>query len=308
MRTAVITGATGTIGRALIDTCIASGYHVLAVVHRDTKRASGIEGIKNCQILRLDLSEYDDAMNQISEQGIDLTGYELFFHLAWMAPSGSGRNNLDLQLDNVEYALSAVRFAEKLGCTTFIGTGSQAEYGRIEGILSPSTPTNPETGYGVAKLSAGQFTRLLCEQLGLRHIWARILSVYGPYDREQAIISTAVAKMARNEETQFTRCEQMWDFIFSEDAARALLIAAEKGESGKIYVIGSGEVNPLEYYIRKIAEITGYSKEIGFGKIPYNDKQVMHLQADISSLREIGFRIENTFEQGIEKTLSWMKR
>lgn len=308
MKRVVITGATGAIGRALITICIEAGYEVLTVVHRGSPRASELESIEHCKVLRLDLDEYDQAIKEMEEQGIDRTGYELFFHLAWMAPFGKDRDNLDLQLNNIRAALVAVRFAKALGCTTFIGTGSQAEYGRVEGILSPDTPTNPETGYGVAKQCAGQFTRLSCEQLGLRHIWCRVLSVYGPYDRDQTLISYAVIQMMKNAETEFSPCDQMWDYIYSDDAARAILLAGQRGESGKVYMIGSGEVHPLKEYIQTIADITGYTKEIGFGKRPYNDKQVMYLQADVRQLHEFGFSPCVTFTEGVLNMLDWRNR
>ena len=304
----VITGATGAIGRALIKICIEDGYEVLAVVHRGSPRALELRAIDNCKVLQLDLNDYDQAMAEMEKQRIDSMGYELFFHLAWMASFGKNRDNLDLQLDNIRASLAAVRFAKTLGCTTFIGIGSQAEYGRVEGVLSPDTPTFPETGYGITKLCAGQLTRLSCEQLGMRHIWCRVLSVYGPYDRDQTLISYAVIQMMKNEETEFSPCDQMWDYIYSDDAARAILLAGQKGESGKVYMIGSGEVHPLKEYVQKIAETTGFTKKIGFGKRAYNDKQVMYLQADVSDIKKLGFGLEVTFEEGIQKIIDMSRK
>ena len=326
MSKVVITGATGTIGRALITVCIAAGYEVLAVVHRNSPRASDLEKMEHCHVLHLDLAEYDRALDEMQKQGIAfnqndkenktqnvvadetnvsalLEGFSLFFHLAWMAPFGKERENLPLQLQNVQASLAAVRFAKALGCDVFVGAGSQAEYGRVEGALSPETPTFPETGYGIAKLCAGQMTRLACEQAGMKHIWTRILSVYGPYDGEKSLISVAIDDMIHNRETSFSPCEQMWDYIYSEDAARVLLLAAKKGTHGSVYVVGSGEAHPLKEYVQKIADIIGYQKEIGFGKRPYNDKQVMHLQADISGLKELGFALRTTFEEGIRRII-----
>lgn len=305
MKTAVITGATGAIGRSLIDVCIEKEYEVLCVVHRSSARAGELENTEHCHVMKLDLSGYENAEEELKKQDIQLENYEIFFHLAWAAPFGKDRDDTDIQLDNIRYALCAVRFAEKLGCKVFVGTGSQAEYGRVEGILSADTPTFPETGYGIAKLCTGQMTRLLCEQLGIKHIWCRVLSVYGPYDREQTLISTAVIKMLANEETEFTACEQMWDYIYSDDAARAIFISGEKGTDGKIYVIGSGEVRKLKEYIKKIAEITGYDKEIGFGKRAYNNKQVMYLQADTKDLKELGYFPKTEFSEGIRKIIEW---
>lgn len=303
LKTAIITGATGAIGRALISVCIEAGYEVLAIVHRSSTRASELNNIEHCQVLHLDLSEYDNALEEMNKQHITMEGYELFFHLAWMAPFGKGRENLPLQLENVKASLAAVSFAKALGCSTFVGAGSQAEYGRVGGKLSPDTPVFPETGYGIAKLCAGQMTRLACEQTGIKHIWTRILSVYGPHDGKQSLISTAINNMMESKETSFSPCDQIWDYIYSEDAARALLLAAQKGEHGGLYVIGSGEAHPLKEYIQKIAEITGYKREIGFGSRPYNNKQVMHLQADITELQKLGFATKESFEEGIRRII-----
>ena len=307
MKTAVITGATGAIGRALINICINAGYEVLAVVHRNSSRADELGAISHCTVLKLDLNEYEHAVEALKKQKIELDNYELFFHLAWMSSFGKERENVQLQLENIQASLAAVHFANALGCRTFIGAGSQAEYGRVQGKIGPDTPAYPETGYGIAKLSAGHFTRLLCEQMHLSHIWCRILSVYGPYDREQTLISTAVRQMLLNEDTAFTPCDQMWDYIYADDAAKAILLAAEKGETGKNYVIGSGIVRPLKEYIEMIAELTNYSKPIGFGKRGYNDKQVMYLKADIVALQAIGFTQKFTFREGISRTIAWMK-
>ena len=305
MKKVIITGATGAIGRALIKICIEAGFEVLAVVHRTSERTAELKTIDNCQVLYLNLPEYDHAIEKMMKQGIALDGYEQFFHLAWMAPFGEGRNNLGLQLENVKASLAAVRFAKTLGCTTFIGAGSQAEHGRVTEKLSPDTPTYPETGYGIAKLCAGHMSRLACEQAGIKHIWTRILSVYGPHDGAQSLISVAIDDMMNNRETSFTPCDQIWDYIYSEDAARAMLLTAQKGKHGSVHVIGSGEVHPLKEYIQKIAEITNYKKVIGFGKRPYNEKQVMHLQADISVLTDLGFKTQVSFEEGIRKTIDW---
>ena len=306
MKKAVIAGATGAIGRALISVCISNGYEVLAVVHRESVRSAELERIEGCQVLYLNLDEYNRGLEEAKKAQLNVEGCELFFHLAWQGAFGKRRDDLDLQQVNIEAAVEAVRFAKRLGCKVFVGAGSQAEYGRTEGVLSPVTPAFPETGYGIAKLCAGQMTRLACEQLGIRHEWCRILSVYGPYDRDETLIGTAIKLMMEDKETEFTPCDQMWDYIYSEDAARALIMVAESGNDGEVYMIGSGEVQPLKQYVNTIALITHYSKEIGFGRRDYNPKQVMYLQADISSLHEqFGFKPMTTFEEGILKTVKW---
>ncbi|MEY8430273.1 NAD(P)-dependent oxidoreductase [Lachnospiraceae bacterium 48-42] len=309
MGRAVITGATGAIGRALVSEALKYHEEVLVIVRRNSQRAEGLKQMKRCRVLEADLFEYPHIPELMEMQGLEGSGYDIFFHLAWMAPFGADRNNLDLQLANVQAALDAVRLAHKMGCRTFVGTGSQAEYGQPEGALSPDTPAYPETGYGISKLCAGQMTRLLCEQMEMRHIWTRILSVYGPYDRKETLISTAVINMLENKDTIFTPCNQIWDYLYSEDAARAIYMAGEKGKNGAVYMIGSGETRKLSEYIEVIAELTGYTKKIGFGRRAYNDKQVMYLKADISGLkRDTGFVPAVSFEEGIERLIEFYRR
>ena len=121
------------------------------------------------------------------------------------------------------------------------------------------------------------------------------------------MIASAVRAMLAGAETSFTACEQMWDYLYADDAAEALLCAAQKGEDGKIYVVGGAEAYPLREYIETIARLTGYTEQIGFGRRAYNPGQVMFLKADPESLRSIGFIPRVSFEEGIRRTIAWQR-
>lgn len=100
----------------------------------------------------------------------------------------------------------------------------------------------------------------------------------------------------------------MWDYLYCEDAARAFYLAAESGMDGSVYCIGSGQVRPLAEYITVIRDTIDKNIEIGFGEIPYYDKQVMYLCADIENLRQdTGFNPAVSFEEGIRRTVDWYK-
>jgi nucleoside-diphosphate-sugar epimerase len=232
--------------------------------------------------------------------------FDMFFHLAWEGTTGASRNDMYLQNRNVKHTVDAVGLASRLGCSVFVGTGSQAEYGRVEGALNSRTPAFPENGYGIAKLCAGQMSRVACRAKGIRHIWVRILSVYGPFDGAQSLISTAISKISNGEPTAFTSGEQMWDYMYSGDAAKAMTELAMSGKDGGIYCLGSGKVRPLHEYIEVIRDIIAPDTELGLGKMPYPDGQVMHLQADVSELeRDTGYVPSTRFEDGIAKTIQW---
>ena len=301
----VITGPTGAIGHALTEQCIKSGDEVLAIVRKGSPRIRTIPQDSKVSVLELGLGDYDEYVRSARTPEIP---YDVFYHFAWEGTSGSSRNDTDLQSRNIEHALSAVRLAAFFGCKTFIGAGSQAEYGRVEGSLKPDTPAFPENGYGIAKLCSGQLTRILCGQLGIKHIWTRILSVYGPYDGEGSMIISSLRKMIKGEEARFTKGEQEWDYLYSEDAARAMHLLAQKGIGNKVYVIGSGKTRKLMDYISVMDQKASPSVHPVLGAVPYADKQVMHLCADISELTEdTGFMPAVDFEEGIEKTIRYVR-
>ena len=74
----------------------------------------------------------------------------------------------------------------------------------------------------------------------------------------------------------------LWDYLFSEDCAKAFLLIAEKGKNGAIYTVGSGNAIPLKNYMEVIRDIINPNFKIGFGNIDYYPNQVMYLCADIS--------------------------
>jgi UDP-glucose 4-epimerase len=220
LKRAVITGPTGAIGTALIAELISHGIEVEAVVRPDSRRTDNIPKSPLVHIVPCDLKELKTLHEKIEHA-------DVFYHFGWDGTFGNSRNNAYGQLENVRYALDAVEAAAALGCTTFVGAGSQAEYGRVEGSLNASTPAFPENGYGIAKLCTGQMTKILCEQKGIRHIWTRILSIYGPFDGAKTMVmSTIVSLLKGRSVPQENRCgitftARMQDMpcIFSEKKA-----------------------------------------------------------------------------------------
>lgn len=302
MKKAIITGPTGSIGIALINKLISENVEVVAVCRPGSARISRIPESDKVQIVECSLDEITNLIDMIDG------GADVFYHFAWDGTFGNMRNDMRLQNNNVKYALDAVEVAKKLGCRKFIGAGSQAEYGRVTGVLRPDTPAFPENGYGIAKLCAGQMTRIMCEQLGIEHVWTRILSIYGPYDGENTMIMSVISKLLKGEKPSLTPGGQMWDYLYSKDVANAFYLLGEKGKNGSIYCLGGGEARPLKEYVEILKNAIDEKLELGFGDVPYGDKQVMHLCADITNLTEdTGFRPEVRFEDGIRETIEWVK-
>ena len=303
MKKVVMTGPTGSIGIALIQQCIAQGIRVLAIVRPHSKRTDRIPRSPLVQVVACSLDTLCDLDEKALERaGVESFDYDVCYHFAWEATIGSGRNDMKLQTANIGYALDAVALAARLGCHTFVGAGSQAEYGRWEEKLSEYTPTFPESGYGMAKLCAGAMTRLECSRLGMRHVWARILSVYGPGDGEQTMISTVIRKLLAGEIPALTAGIQQWDYLHCRDAANAMYLLGEKGRDGSIYCVGSGNARPLREYIEILRDCINPALALDFGAVAYGPQQIMYLCADIEKLTEdTGFIPEVNFEDGIDR-------
>ena len=302
MKRAVITGATGAIGTALVEELVSNGIEVLVLCREGSKRNVQIPDSKLVSRKYCALNELATIQNDTGKT------YDVFYHFAWDGTTGVTRNDMYRQNQNVRYALDAVAAAKRFGCHTFIGAGSQAEYGRVEGVLKPNTPVFPEIGYGMGKLCAGQMTREYTHQLGMKHIWTRILSIYGPNDGAQSMVMSTINKLRNGEVPEFTKGEQLWDYLYSGDAANAFRLLGEKGHDGKVYVLGSGHAEPLAVYIEKIHEIVAPNAEIRLGAIPYSEKQVMHLEADITELKkDTGWYPEVSFEDGVKSIVHCIK-
>lgn len=301
LHTALVTGPTGAVGTALCGRLAARGIRVFAAVRPGTRRAEHLREIPGVEVLECDASRLETLPERIPQA-------DAFFHLAWAATTGAGRNDMPAQVENIRHTLEACRAAAALGCRVFVGAGSQAEYGRVDAPLTPETPCFPENGYGMAKLCAGQMSRLECERLGLDHIWPRILSVYGPYDGENAMIPRVVRALLAGKKPALTPGEQIWDYLYADDAGEALCRLAESGRSGGIYPLGSGRARLLREYVEQLRDAIDPALPLGFGEVPYGEKQVMRLEADLSALRrDTGYAPETDFREGIEKTIAYIR-
>ena len=300
MEKVIVTGATGMIGASMIEQMVADDIEVTAVIRPNSKKRKNLIEHKNISVIECDISDLLTLKERLKNE------YDTFYHFAWDGTYGDSRNDVMLQEKNVHNTLEAVEAAHALGCKVFIGAGSQAEFGFVEGELSDKIPKNPVTGYGSAKYTAGKLSAIMCERLGIRQSWGRIVSTYGPGDNSYTMVMSSVIGMLKGERMSFTKGDQIWDYIYGGDCARAFYLIGKYGKHGKAYTIGSGKSRLLREYITAIRDVVNPSLEIGIGEMSYYPNQVMKLVADISELMEdTGFEPQVTFEEGVRRTMEW---
>jgi nucleoside-diphosphate-sugar epimerase len=300
---AIITGATGPLGIALIELLISKGIHVTAVVREGSSRVAYLPVSPLIQVLETDLSKLMSLEKKMNQT------YNVFFHLGWVFTANRlERDNVEMQQKNIQYTVDAINLARRLSCSVFIGAGSQSEYGIVNEKITDDTPLNPIEAYGVAKLSAMRVGIELCDKLGIRFGWLRILSMYGPYDRETTFISYCIKEFLNGCVPKLTLCEQEWDYIYSKDAALAFWLMYKNGKKNAVYPLSSGSSQPLKEYANTIRNVVSHKLTIAYGAIPYPKNQQMVLTADISKLmNDLSFIPQYTFEKGIREMTKAMQ-
>ena len=293
MKKIIVTGATGCVGSAVVRRALAQGMEVTCIVHEGSKRLGNLPQDERVKIVECNLSNYNSL--NIGGQ------HDAFIHMAWEKTFGASRDDAETQTRNIQYTLDACHLAKRCGCQVFVGAGSQAEYGAQSVDLTPDLPVNPESGYGIAKYAAGKLSAMLCKSLGIRQNWVRILSVYGPNDGENTLISYVIRELKAGRSPELTKCEQTWDYLYADDAGDAILAIAEKGVEGKAYPLGSSIGRKLSDYIEDIRQAINPSVEVKLGVREYYPHQPMHLVADIKDLNEdTDWKPCIPFEEGIK--------
>lgn len=305
MKTAIVTGATSMLGVATIKAMLAnqSTKKVFAIVQPNSKNLKKLPVDDRIVTIECLAKDYKLLPEFVDER------CDVFYHYAWEPSLIKDRSryfDIDVARRNIGYALDAYDIAYKLGCHSFVGAGSQAEYGPVrKDVQRPEDWTNPITTYGVAKDTVRRLLEVKANQYGVSVQWVRIFSVYGVNDRPNTLISSILRKMLRNETIDLTTCQQIWDYLFDEDAGRALYMIGEHAEGSNIYCLGSGSPRPLKEFIVEMQRITGSSSKINYGAIEYGKSDVMCLNPDIASLiKDTGWLPRVAFEDGIKMIIN----
>lgn len=296
-----LTGASGFAGSYILRDLLNEGGHEVAILLRKPETAWRIKD------LLADIRVIEGDLNNLSAIEKHLKNFQplALVHAAWHGVAGKDRNSL-MQWRNVAPSLELVEMASRAGVKHWIGLGSQAEYGPCQNKINEAAATKPTTLYGAAKLSAGLLSQLLCQELGIRHVWLRLFSSYGPADNSDWLIPYLIRTLLSKQKPRLTAAEQRWDYIYIEDVATAVRAVLESDEAAGIFNLGSGVALSLRAVIEKIRDFIDTDLSLGFGEESYRPDQVMHLEADIARLTGLtGWYPKVEIDIGLKKTVDW---
>jgi nucleoside-diphosphate-sugar epimerase len=297
MRT-LVTGASGFLGAAVATALVDRGDEVAVLIRRDigATRLAPISGKITAIVGDLLSPEtYADALRGFAPDAV--------VHCGWWGVDGADRNEI-MQLHNLVATGALVETAISAGATIVLGIGSQAEYGSVPGPAHEDTPARPTTLYGITKLAAGQAWLRIAGERGVRGVWGRCYSLYGPGDNGSWLIPSLIRSFRAGHPLDMTAGEQVWEYLHVVDAANAIAALLETPSAAGVFNIGAGTTVRLRNVVEMIRDLVSSTVTPRFGSVPYRPDQVMHLQADISRLiATTGWRPQIALYDGLRQTV-----
>jgi nucleoside-diphosphate-sugar epimerase len=297
-----LTGASGFIGAETLRIALEEGHEVVAPVRPGAFAPRLIPFMERFTSIDLDLQDpalIAAALVQHRPQCL--------IHLAWWGVGNSVRFDRRQITDNLEATCDLVDAAAKAGVTSFIGMGSQGEYGAGSAMLEDDLP-KPTSLYGAAKVASLFLTRQLAAQAGMRHAWLRLFSSYGPGDNDGWLIPMLITEMLAGRRPKTTLGTQSWDWLHVTDVARGILAVATNETASGVFNLGSGRAVRVRDVVERIRDLAAPGMELVFGEIPFRPDQVMHMQADIARIyAATGWAPSISIEQGLADTVAWYR-
>lgn len=293
----IVTGATSFIGRTVVEELLKKKHEVYVIIRPTSTKKKMFEGIPGCYSIYLDLENIEQCTNQLKDA-------DYFMHFAWDGIAAKGRSNPTIQAQNVNLTRKCLKMAANLGCKKFLFAGSQAEYGIKNEVISEDTDCSPVIEYGKGKLRVLEIVRPLAKELGITYYHARIFSVYGSGDHPWTLVSSSIEKFRNGEEFKASSGEQLWNYMYIDDAANVMIALMESNAGSGVYNIASNDTRPLKDFIREIYKCCGEKGTLSLGAYTPIERP-NNLQPDITKLTNaIGTVKFVRFSDGINKMIA----
>lgn len=300
-RRVVLSGGNGFLGSFVVEKLRAAGCGFISAPHSR----------------EYDLREKADALRLYKDAKPDI-----FIHLAAVV-GGIGANRANpgrFFYDNAMMGLNAIEAARIAGVEKFVCAGTICSYPKFTPVpfreenFWNGYPEETNAPYGLAKKMLLVQLQAYRQQYGLNGIYLTPVNLYGPrdnFDLETSHVIPALirkcweAKEAKAAEiTAWGTGSATREFLYVEDAAEAIVAAAEKYAKAEPVNLGSGE----EISIRDLVELTralvGYEGSVRWDATK-PDGQPRRCLDTSRALAEFGWRAKTELREGMQKTIAW---
>ncbi len=307
----LVTGGAGTIGSTIVDQLVAAeAAEVIVLDNLVRGRPGNLAGALAAGKVRLTEGDIRDRelVNSL------MTGIDLVFHQAAIRITQCAtepRLALEVLVDGTYEVVEA---AADAGVRKVVAASSASVYGLAQEF--PTTeqqhPYDNDTLYGAAKTFNEGLLRSFRAMRGLDYVALRYFNVYGPrMDIHGLYTEVLIRWMERIEAGQppliLGDGTQTMDFVYTEDIARANLLAAAGDASGEVFNIGSGTETSLTELAQLLIRVMGADLELEYGP-PRGVNGVTRRLADVSRAAErLGWKAEVSLEAGLSRLVSWWR-
>jgi dTDP-6-deoxy-L-talose 4-dehydrogenase (NAD+) len=258
MKTILLTGASGFVGRQIARRLIARGHKVRLVLRPGGLQRSGLSPEA------VEVVETEDLFSENADWwACHLAGIEAIVHSAWYVEPGKyldAPENIDCALGSLTLADAAIR----IGVKHFIGIGTCFEYRLPNGAITAESELGPVTLYAAAKLALYRMLARRFAQSGTNFTWARLFYLHGEGEHPARLFPTLHRKLAAGEPMRLSSGDKIRDFLDVADAGRLIATLAETGQAG-IANICSGRPVTIREIAEGIADIHGRRDLLEFG-------------------------------------------
>jgi nucleoside-diphosphate-sugar epimerase len=298
----LVTGGAGFIGSNLVRALVERGDDVRVLDNFSTGNRANLEGL-DVEVVEGELRSYERVHAAVR-------GAEVVYHLGALGSvPRSVQDPLTSSAVNIEGTLNVLLAARDEGVRRVIFSSSTSVYGSSRELPTPeSTPLDPISPYGVAKLAAERY----CISFGrvydsFETVVLRYFNVFGPrqspYSQYAAAIPLFIAAIDQGEPvTIYGDGEQSRDFTYVGNVVDATLRAAAAPDaSGRTFNVAAGSPASVNHLAETIGVILAKPVEKRYE--PPRPGDIRHSWADISSARELlGYEPRIDLAAGLELT------
>lgn len=300
--TALITGASGFIGRSLVSALQRRGWSVAGLARNQSVVPEG------CEAICIDNLDRESLALRLSGRRFDVV-----FHLAAYGVHPSERDPATMFGVNVAGTAAVVEAAALCNarCVVYVGSCSEYQSPRHGRPIEEDDALTRTALYGAAKAAGGLWGSAAARRADIAFMWARLFGVFGPNERGHRLIPSLVNGLLRNERVALSQGDQMRDVLFIDDAVEGLIGLASSAslQASGAYNLCSGTPVTVRTIAGIVADKLGRSRDLlDFGAIPYRPDEPLWLVGRPDKLRTLtGFSPRFSLEDGIARTVAGME-